>query len=154
MRNSKVSTSIAEGSEGMAVSSGAEMTRPILFHPWYGLATLLYMVGITLLSSIPGRTGHRNTLVEFGLNLGHIPLFAGLTILLIETIAPKRRQYLATPACMGAALTLMIFAAADEWHQAFVPGRSSSIMDFGLDMMGIGAVILFYRLSALVLEES
>ena len=154
MRDTKLSTNLMEGGEGMAGSSGAAMTRPILFHPWYGLATLLYMVGITLLSSIPGHTGPRNTLLEYGLNLGHIPLFAGLTFLLIETIAPKRRRYLATPACAGAALTLVAFAALDEWHQAFVPGRSSSIMDFALDMMGIGAVLLFYRLSALVSEES
>ena len=154
MRDPKLSTTLEEGRRGMAGSPEAAMTHPLLFHPWYGLATLLYMAGITLLSSMPRQPAPSHTLLEYGLNLGHIPLFAGLTILLIKTIAPRRRQFLATRACAGAALLLVAFAAVDEWHQAFVPGRSSSVIDLLLDAMGIGAVLLFYRLSALVSEES
>jgi hypothetical protein len=130
------------------------MTRPIPFHPLYGLATMLYMVGITLLSSTPRHPSPRHMLLEYGLNLIHLPMFAGLAFLMIKTIAPRQRQLLATRVCAVAALLLVTFAALDEWHQAFVPGRSASVIDLLLDVMGIGAVLLFYRLSALVSEES
>ena len=154
MRDSKLSATLEEGRQTMAGSPVATIAHPFLFHPWYGLATLLYMVGITLLSSIPRSPTPHHTLVEYSMNLGHIPLFAGLTILLIKTIAPKQRQSLATRTCTWAAMLLIAFAAFDEWHQAFVPGRSGSVIDFLLDLMGIGAVLLFFRLSALASEQS
>jgi len=154
MRDPKLSATLEDGRQGMTGATEAAMSSPILFHPWYGLATMLYMLGITFLSSIPRQTASRHALIEYSLNLGHIPLFAGLSFLLIKTVAPMKRQNLATRACMGAALVLVAFAAIDEWHQSFVPGRSASFTDLLLDMMGIGAVLLFYRLSALVLEES
>ena len=31
----------------------------------------------------------------------------------------------------------MLFAISDEFHQSFVPGRSASLMDIGLDLLGI-----------------
>lgn len=129
-----------------------EDPRELSFHPWYGLATLAYMAGITLLSSVPRQDAGRHVILEVGLNLGHIPLFAGLTFLLVKAVAPRRRG-LSTASCVWIALLLSAFAALDEWHQAFVPGRSSSPLDLLLDVMGIGAVLLFFRLSALASEE-
>ena len=146
MRDPRLSAVLGEARRGRAAS--------FAFHPWYGAATVLYMVGITLMSSIPRESTPRHAFLEQGLNLGHVPLFAGLTFLLIKTIVPKQRGLLATGVCAWAATLLVAFAALDEWHQAFVPGRSGSVIDLLLDVMGIGAVLLFYRLSALVLEES
>ncbi|MBX9669503.1 MAG: VanZ family protein [Candidatus Obscuribacterales bacterium] len=39
----------------------------------------------------------------------------------------------------------VLYAASDEWHQSFVPGRSSNWSDVGVDAFGIalGTVILF-----------
>lgn len=153
MRDSRLTTTMEDGRRGIAGPPVSAMPHPALFHPWYGLATLVYMAGITLLSSMPRHPVPGQSLIGYGLNLGHIPLFAGLTILLIKAIAPKRRQFLAARTCAGAAVLLVLFAAVDEWHQAFVPGRSASVVDLLLDAMGIGAVLLFYRLSALVSEE-
>jgi len=127
-------------------------THEGLFHPWYGLATLLYVGWITWMSSIPRPAGVSHLILEYGLNLGHIPLFAGLTILLVRTITSKSRSYLTLKACAWAALILFSIAVLDEVHQSFVPGRSASVLDMALDVMGIGAVLLYYRLSALVLE--
>jgi len=42
-----------------------------------------------------------------------------------------------------AALFALIVAIADEIHQAYVPGRDSSLTDVLLDMAGIGIVIFF-----------
>ena len=134
--------------------SGATVAHPLPFNPWYGVMTLLYMTGITLLSSIPRQPGPRHNLVEVGLNVGHIPLFAGLTYLLFRTLAVGAGRRVRPMTCVTASLLLIAFGAFDEWHQSFVPGRSSSLIDLGLDMMGIGAVVLFFRLSALISEES
>ena len=130
------------------------VSEPGLLHPWYGLATLLYVGGITWLSSIPRAPAPPDLVLEYGLNIGHIPLFAGLTVLLVKTITPNLRPFLTRRACTFAALLLFSVAMLDEIHQSFVPGRSASVLDLGLDVMGIGAVLLFYRLSALVLEGS
>lgn len=43
-----------------------------------------------------------------------------------------------------------LFAASDEWHQTFVPGRSGELLDVGLDtlgsMIGTSLMMFFYRL--------
>jgi len=144
MRDTKLTATLGETPRGTAAQT---------FHPWFGLASLFYMIGIILLSSVPRHPAPRNTLFEYGLNLIHIPMFAGLTFLLIRTFVPKGRGVASAPACLGVALLLVIFAVFDEWHQSFVPGRSASVVDVMLDMMGIGAVLIFYRLTALVTEE-
>ena len=139
-----------------AAESGprAAVAQAPALNPWYGVMTLLYMIGITLLSSIPRQPGPRHSLVEVGLNLGHIPLYAGLTWLLLRTMAAEAGRRVTPRTCITAALLLIAFGAADEWHQSLVPGRSASLIDLTLDMMGIGAVVLFFRLSALISEES
>ena len=126
MHETEMNAAMDKGRQSMTGRLLGVMTRPVIFHPWYGLATLLYMVGISLLSSTPRHPSPRHALLEYGLNLSHLPMFAGLAFLLIKTIAPKQRQLLATRACAVAALLLVSFAALDEWHQAFVPGRSAS----------------------------
>lgn len=49
-----------------------------------------------------------------------------------------------------AILMCFLFAASDEWHQTFVPGRSGELLDVGLDtlgaMIGTSLMIFFYRL--------
>jgi VanZ family protein len=45
-------------------------------------------------------------------------------------------------------LTLFIgilFAAGDEWHQSFVPGRCSSLYDFLFDVSGVIIAVMAYR---------
>jgi VanZ family protein len=38
------------------------------------------------------------------------------------------------------------YAASDEWHQSFVPGRSASVGDFLLDCAGIALVLTVHWL--------
>ena len=122
--------------------------------PGWGLLAATYLMGITWLSSIPRDPSPGGAVVEYGLNLAHIPLFAGLTWLLIQTVGVGSRRGIPGWVYSVAALGLALFALADEWHQSFVPGRSASLIDVVLDMMGAGAVLLFYRLSALASEET
>lgn len=42
-------------------------------------------------------------------------------------------------------LVCVLYAASDELHQAFVPGRVSQFSDFLVDLAGIGAGIFLYQ---------
>ena len=57
--------------------------------------------------------------------------------------APLRRHY-RLPLCIG-----VLYAASDELHQAFVPGRGPAVGDVVLDgvgvLFGIAVVLLFAR---------
>lgn len=39
----------------------------------------------------------------------------------------------------------VLYAASDEFHQSFVPGRGPSIVDVGIDSAGAAAGIFFYQ---------
>lgn len=54
----------------------------------------------------------------------------------------EKRQFLA------ALLTAVVYAATDEFHQYFIPGRSAEVMDVCIDTLGalIGLAILFFTL--------
>ena len=116
-------------------------------HPRYGLLTLIYLVGIYWLSSLPELgVGTGDPLVQLASNLFHIPLYAGLTFCLLKALSGRQRRQGTSWGLSG--LTLLgtgAFAALDEWHQAFVPGRSASVGDFLLDFVGIVAMLLIVR---------
>lgn len=40
-------------------------------------------------------------------------------------------------ASFGSALICILYAASDELHQLFVPGRSGMVMDVGIDSLGV-----------------
>lgn len=40
---------------------------------------------------------------------------------------------------------IALFAAADEWHQQFIPGRSMDIADWAADVAGAAAALLISR---------
>ena len=46
----------------------------------------------------------------------------------------------------GWALALgLAYAASDEWHQSFVPGRATELGDWIADALGVGAGLYFYH---------
>lgn len=67
----------------------------------------------------------------------HLFEYMVLSILLINAlrqhIEDKRRVYL------FAVVVSLMYAVSDEVHQAFVPGRSASMLDVGID--GLGALL-------------
>lgn len=122
----------------------------IELHPRCGLLTLAYMVGIYWLSSLSlgFREGH--PLVQLASNLFHLPLYAGLTFCFLKAVSEGRGDKGGLWELSG--LTFLgagAYAALDEWHQSFVPGRSASISDFLLDLVGIGGMLLILRIAAL-----
>lgn len=108
---------------------------------------LAYMALIFALSSVPGIPlpeddgGLYVALPPTLQNLLHIPLFAGLAGLWQRALwkpvpRPRYRDLLAILITVG-------YGILDEWHQSFVPGRTSSLSDLGLDTVGavIGVVV-------------
>jgi VanZ family protein len=120
------------------------MTTPgMKFRPdlRYSLLTIMYLSGIYWLSSIPDLSTQQHPLVDLAQNIGHAPLYAVLAFLVLKSGSGlsasswpwKAAVFLAGSAC----------AALDEWHQSFVRGRSSSLSDFLVDLIGMGVMLSF-----------
>jgi VanZ family protein len=46
---------------------------------------------------------------------------------------------------VAAALLGVAYAASDEWHQSFVPGRSAEVADWLADALGVVAGLFLYQ---------
>jgi VanZ family protein len=65
---------------------------------------------------------------------GHFLVYTSLAVLLWWALA--HREPTAGWPLTAAFLGAMAFALSDEWHQAFVPGRTPSLGDLGVDALG------------------
>lgn len=107
---------------------------------------------ILALTSIPGRQvptvrfPHVDKLV-------HFTLYAVLGALLVRAL---RRAGRLTPAALALSLLgTAAFAAADEWHQRWVPGRTGDFADWSADLAGATlALLLVARLAPRPLTTS
>jgi len=102
---------------------------------------------IVYMSSIPGRSipGSGSLTGKIISNLAHLPEYALLTILWLKAFKREFKNRLA-PGNILFLFGLFIFAILDEVHQSFVPGRTASRYDIGLDLVGIifGFYLLIY----------
>lgn len=115
-------------------------------HALWACLAALYAGLIFGLSAIPG-----SRLSEFGLypalaNLGHIPLYAGFSALVLMALAGDlpavRRGPWPTLYTIAAVMT---YSISDELHQRFVPGRTASAGDLALDFLGATtALVVLY----------
>ncbi len=74
--------------------------------------------------------------------LAHMTEYALLFLLCIPAVmvfVKERKRAVAV-----SALVSFLYACSDEIHQLFVPGRSGSPKDVGVDMIGTGAAALVY----------
>jgi VanZ family protein len=67
----------------------------------------------------------------------HMIVFGILAFLLWQAIHPKKFSYLI------AWVFTTLYASLDEWHQSFVPWRSSHVSDVIIDSMAALAILLF-----------
>jgi VanZ family protein len=90
------------------------------------------------MSSIPDKTlwGSGSLSEQIISNLVHIPAYALLTFLWLKSFAgaESKNNIIAFYLILAG---LVLFAVSDEIHQSFVPGRTASFMDIGLDLIGI-----------------
>ncbi|MEX2206971.1 MAG: VanZ family protein [Myxococcota bacterium] len=101
--------------------------------PLRSLAVLAYMAMVLALTTLPGRQVARWGINSALLDLAHIPLFTGLTLVTLWAVVGPRVQRFAF-----VVLAIVAFAAVDEWLQRFAPGRVASLSDFVRDVIGVG----------------
>jgi len=88
-------------------------------------------------------------LVKFSVQkMAHFLEYAVLAMLAWRALRPLTARY---PTQLAGVLSLL-YAASDEWHQSFVPGRGPSLRDVAIDGLGIifglallQAMLLFRR---------
>ncbi len=80
---------------------------------------------------------------------GHVTEFAILGFLLTNVFIARRTKR--RPAAVLAIFSGIVYAASDELHQTFVPGRAGMITDVGIDTCGvvIGTAV-FLGIAALI----
>lgn len=116
----------------------------VLFGYW--LPVVLWRVVIFSLSSLPGEL-IPDVPVPFFDKIGHLFEFGILGVLLIRALIRSWPRIIVLKLSVWAVAGSVLFGISDEWHQAFVPGRSSewgevlwdgifSIAGMGLFFMG------------------
>jgi VanZ family protein len=116
---------------------------------------LLWMGAIYLLSSDLGSEAHTSPFIlpilkllfpglspdtyellhTFIRKLGHLTEYAVLAILWARALAGPAARW-RMPHIAGALTIAVLWAMGDEWHQTFVPGRTPSVVDVGIDALG------------------
>ena len=88
---------------------------------------------IFILSCIPNLSS--GLAYDFPLRkLGHMLEYGVLFALTRRALAGSGAR--PSPASWGAAAYSLLYAAGDEWHQSFVPGRHGAVGDVAIDMAG------------------
>ncbi|WP_160725291.1 VanZ family protein [Bacillus sp. USDA818B3_A] len=120
---------------------------------WWILASILWMAVIFIFTQMPASTGsstsntlenllvtlHINAVGPSGIDVlnliirksAHVMTFGFLSFLLFKSLEVYRFSYVL------AWILTVIYAMSDEYHQSFMPGRTSSIKDvFLFDSIG------------------
>ena len=103
--------------------------------PWVAVAA--WATVIVVATSLPGRMvppafPHADKLV-------HLASYAALGALVARALRTGRTRPRSLRTLAGAAATVALFAAGDEWHQQFIPGRSADRVDWLADLIGAAA---------------
>lgn len=74
--------------------------------------------------------------------VAHLTEYAVLSWLVVRALAGTTSW--PTPRILCTALAFsVLYAISDEWHQSFVPGRTGSVVDVGIDALGAATGILW-----------
>ncbi|NVM23269.1 MAG: VanZ family protein [Desulfobacterales bacterium] len=141
----------------------------------YLLLSLLTTGLIAFVSSLPNHSlpGDGSLADQILSNLAHIPAYALLTFLWLKTFDRRKNKTqlhkfsasqfpgftksqphnfapsrLPVPLnCSSSVLAgLVLFAVSDEIHQSFIPGRTASCTDVGLDVLGICLGLAIFKI--------
>jgi len=69
-------------------------------------------------------------------------MYAVLAWLSARALAPSSLR-----AMLGVLAVVSLFGAADEWHQRYIPGRSSDSFDWVADTVGAAVGVLAFQLA-------
>ncbi len=101
---------------------------------------------ILLLTSIPGSAIPATPVIPGLDKVVHVGLYGTLGWLVGGALAGTRAT-VAVGAATRALVAMALFAAADEWHQQFIPGRGADPLDWSADVAGaaFGLALAAYR---------
>jgi VanZ family protein len=110
-------------------------------NPVYALFSAAYIFAIFFLAD----SGAASQIGEFNpYSLLHVPLYGGLTLLVLLSLGTGKGKY--TPERLVAgAIIAGIVGALDEFHQTFIPTREGTWGDVFLDLLGVIIAILVFR---------
>jgi len=77
------------------------------------------------------------SLPQYTDKIAHALEYAILSFLLVVAVRPRRATQLIV---LG--VLIFLFAASDEFHQSYVPGRVASLSDLAADLFGTVLVLL------------
>ena len=127
----------ATGSESTPVQS---LLVNSLFRYW--LPTVLWMSLIFILSAQPSPPHHPNTLFDLILKKAAHMIEYGVLAFLLWRVLSRGRGTLSRSALATAFVVSVLYAASDEYHQTFVPGRNGTPADVGIDAVGALVALL------------
>ena len=108
----------------------------------YWLPPVLWMSAIFILSAQPTLPHHPDRLFDTILKkVGHAVEYGILTFLLWRALS-QGQGTLSRSALVTAFLVSVLYAASDEYHQTFVPGRKGKLVDVGVDTIGALVALL------------
>lgn len=109
------------------------------------ILALLYMLLIFILSSIPDYTSPEkaNVARKIVQNILHIPMFGLLAFLWLRSFNIKNIGI--NRSILYSLIITIAYAAFDEFHQSFAPGRFCTFSDFLLDAFGCVAALMIVK---------
>lgn len=109
---------------------------------WPAIAQMVVIFGI---SGIPNLTHLPGDLSD---HVGHFVGYALLGALVLRACADADWRGVTAGAAWRAWMICIVYAASDEFHQRFVPGRSSALDDWGADACGAALAVLVILVGA------
>ena len=104
--------------------------------PRYWLPPVLWMGLIFILSAQPTLPHHPDTLFDLILKKAAHMIEYGILASLLWRALSRGQGSLSRSAWVTAFVVSVLYAASDEYHQTFVPGRNGTPVDVGLDTVG------------------
>ncbi len=115
----------------------------------YIYISVLYMALIFFLSSIPvdeHKIADHSFARRLTQNILHIPMFGLLVFFWVKACEDNGLQ--TKKAFIYSLAITVCYAAFDELHQSFIPGRYATLSDFSLDVIGCLAGPIVYAIYA------
>jgi len=108
---------------------------------FYHLPAMLYAALIIILSSMPNLQPPDFGVLTYD-KLLHFVEYAVFAFLFYRSFSQLKRLNTKSIAALITFALLLVFSVGDEFHQKFVPGRTSDIFDVLADVLGGALVIL------------
>lgn len=108
----------------------------------YWLPPVLWMGVIFFLSAQPTLPHHPDTLLDSILKKAAHVIEYGILAFLIWRALSRGWGDHSWPALAVGFVVSVLYAASDEYHQTFVPGRNGTLMDVGFDTVGALVALL------------